>query len=279
MISGNTVGYGGGGLFCYNANPSIINCIISANTAYSGGGVYCGSASPRLTDCTVSKNSASYRGGAMYCEGTSSQPSIADSILWGDTPQEIYVYAGAAAVTYCDLQGGYAGTGNINLDPLFVDPDGPDNDPATWQDNDYRLAAGSPCIDAGQNSAVPADTFDLDGDGDTTEPIPFDLDGQPRFVDDPATVDCPYVPGTCGTAPIVDMGAYEYQPTAPLLGDLNCDGVVNVDDVVPFVLALVDPAGYQTAYPGCDLLRADMNGSGTADGADIQLFVDALLGG
>ena len=137
-------------------------------------------------------------------------------------------------------------------------------------DDDYgdlRLVAASPCIDAGSNAAAVA------------AGLTVDLDGHGRFYNDPATQDCRWAPGTCGTAPIVDMGAYEYQPTAPLLGDLNCDGVVNVDDVVPFVLALVDPAGYQTAYPGCDLLRADMNGSGTADGADIQLFVDALLGG
>ena len=216
----------------------------------------------------------------MYCEGTSSQPSIADSILWGDTQPEVYddSAGGHYELSYCDVQGGYWGAGNVHLDPLFADPDGPDNDPNTWQDNDYRLAAGSPCIDAGQNSAVPADTFDLDEDGDTSEPIPFDLDGLPRFVDDPATADCPYVPGSCGTAPIVDMGAYEYRPLVPL-GDLNCDGLVDINDVGAFVMALVDPAGYQAAYPGCDPLRADMNASGAADGADVQLFVDALLGG
>jgi len=57
---------------------------------------------------------------------------------------------------------------------------------------DYHLLPTSPCIDAGDNWAVPADTTDLDGDGNTTEPIPFDLDGNPRIVGD-----------------AVDMGAYE----------------------------------------------------------------------
>ena len=61
-----------------------------------------------------------------------------------------------------------------------------------------------PCIDAGDNTAVPPDTADLDGDGNTTEPIPLDLDGNLRFVD------CPDIPDTGnGTPPIVDMGAYE----------------------------------------------------------------------
>ena len=48
------------------------------------------------------------------------------------------------------------------------------------------------------------DAYDLDGDGNTSEPTPIDLDGLPRFVDVPG------VPDTgAGTPPIVDMGAYE----------------------------------------------------------------------
>jgi hypothetical protein len=57
------------------------------------------------------------------------------------------------------------------------------------------------------------------------------------------------------------------------LGDLNCDGVVDVLDVDPFVLALVDPAGYAAEYPACDINLADMNGDGLANGGDIQPFV------
>jgi hypothetical protein len=66
------------------------------------------------------------------------------------------------------------------------------------------LLPGSACIDAGDNTAVPPDTLDLDSDGDTAEPIPIDLAGNQRFVDHAD------VPDTGnGTAPIVDMGAYE----------------------------------------------------------------------
>jgi len=48
------------------------------------------------------------------------------------------------------------GPGNIDVDAGFVDPDGPDDDPLTWADNDYRLAGGSRCIDAGDNDVVQA---------------------------------------------------------------------------------------------------------------------------
>jgi hypothetical protein len=94
--------------------------------------------------------------------------------------------------------------GNINSDPLFVYPAGPDGNPETWQDNDYRLADGSPCMEAGDNSALPADAGDLDKDGNTTEPIPLDLDGVIRVYDG----------DTNGTA-TVDMGPYEYGATTP----------------------------------------------------------------
>ena len=84
-------------------------------------------------------------------------------------------------------------------------------------DDDLRLPSGSPCIDAADNTAVPV--------GITT-----DLDGKPRFVDDPNTTDT----GN-GTAPIVDMGAYELQPPCP--ADINGDGSVNVLDLVELLLA------------------------------------------
>ncbi len=73
--------------------------------------------------------------------------------------------------------------GCIDADPLFVAP-------ANW---DYHLGAGSPCIDAGDNARVPVG-------------VTLDLDGLPRFVDDPT------VPDTgSGSAPLVDMGATERQ--------------------------------------------------------------------
>ena len=52
-----------------------------------------------------------------------------------------------------------------------------------------RISAGSPCIDAADNVAVPADTLDLDGDGDAVEPIPLDLRLRPRFVNNLNTLD------------------------------------------------------------------------------------------
>jgi hypothetical protein len=93
-------------------------------------------------------------------------------ILW-DAGDEFRNNDGSTiAITYSDVQGGWQGTGNINTDPIFVDTDG-------------RLSVGSPCIDAGDNGAVPAW-------------ITTDLEGNPRIADGDGDGD-----------PKVDMGAYE----------------------------------------------------------------------
>lgn len=65
--------------------------------------------------------------------------------------------------------------------------------------------------------------------------------------------------------------------TIPHPGDLNCDAVVDLSDVEPFIQALIDPAAYQTAYPDCSATLADLDGNGTVDGLDIQPFVGVLL--
>jgi hypothetical protein len=61
-------------------------------------------------------------------------------------------------------------------------------------------------------------------------------------------------------------------------GDLNCDGVVDFEDINPFVLAISDPAGYHAAYPNCHLLNGDCNGDGFVDFDDINPFVTILSG-
>ncbi|MEW6249232.1 MAG: hypothetical protein AB1716_01170 [Planctomycetota bacterium] len=59
-------------------------------------------------------------------------------------------------------------------------------------------------------------------------------------------------------------------------GDMNCDGVVNFDDINPFVQALSDPAGWQASHPGCPFSNCDVNCDGHVDFWDINPFV-ALL--
>ncbi len=58
---------------------------------------------------------------------------------------------------------------------------------------------------------------------------------------------------------------------------MNCDGAVNLDDIEPFVLALVNRAAYDAAYPTCQWINADCNHDGLANFDDINPFVDCLV--
>jgi hypothetical protein len=77
---------------------------------------------------------------------------------------------------------------------------------------------------------------------------------------------------------IDDIEIWGVVPVPPLLGDLNCDGVLNAFDIDPFVLALTDPAGYETAYPDCNRMLADCNNDGVVNAFDIDPFVGLLTG-
>ena len=72
-----------------------------------------------------------------------------------------------------------------------------------------------------------------------------------------------------------------FWPSVPtsLVGDLNCDGVLNAFDIDPFVVALTDPEEYATQYPECDIDNADTNGDGVLNAFDIDPFVRLLTGG
>lgn len=61
--------------------------------------------------------------------------------------------------------------------------------------------------------------------------------------------------------------------------DMNCDCTLNGLDVAPFVRAVVDPGGYGTTFPGCDILYGDINGDLMVDIGDVLSFENCILTG
>jgi len=123
-FSGNTTYNGGGGVYNNNSSPTLTNCSLSGNTAYNGGGgMFNLLSSPTLMNCSFSGNTTSFGGGGIHNIYTSS-PTLTNCILWGNgTGTEIFNATGSSpTVTYSIVQGGYPGTGNLNADPLFVNP-------------------------------------------------------------------------------------------------------------------------------------------------------------
>lgn len=208
-ISGNTSESEGGGLSLYDG--MIVNSIISGNSAAdNGGGINCRDTS--IINCVITGNLAVNRGGGGAVYGAA---DIVNSILRGNVPNELPA-GGPATVRYSNIVGGWTGVGNIDVDPRFVDP----------ANGDYHLSPDSPCLDTGDDSAVPAGIW-------------MDLDGNPRFVDHPES------PITEAGSSWVDMGAYERPCTGLALLSHPQDQTVCEDDPAAFS---VEAAGSGLTY-------------------------------
>ena len=133
-ISGNIAdAYGGGFAGCHG---TIANCLVIENTAGThGGGI--NNCDGNIVNCTVARNvaldtdvPAETGGGFNMCDG-----NITNCIIWQNSDWQ--VTDSSALISYT-LWGGASDPGNINADPLFVDPD----------NGDYSLQSDSPCINA-----------------------------------------------------------------------------------------------------------------------------------
>lgn len=189
-ISGNTASNAGGGIYSEEwGGSTIVNSTIANNSASVGGGIFSEDfGGSTITNSTIADNDAAAGGAGIY-HSDAGGSTIRNSIVWGNTPDAVFGGSATPIVTNSDVEGWTGGgVGNIDADPLFVGA------------GDYRLQPGSPARDAGDNAAVPADQYDVDGDADTTEPTP-DLDLQDRI-----------------WGPTVDMGAYEFSSLPVAVG-------------------------------------------------------------
>jgi len=106
---------------------------------------------PTITNCTITGN---LQGGIL-----GGIPTITNSIIWANSPQQIAEAQGTISVTYSDIQGGFVGEGNIDADPLFADPSNGDyhlkSQAGRWDPGSQAWVLDdvtSPCIDAGDVS-------------------------------------------------------------------------------------------------------------------------------
>jgi hypothetical protein len=165
---------GKGGAIWDQSTSTIVNCIMWNNhCAQEGGAIYIASsddtasAQPIITNCTLYGNYAPYGGGVRALAVTA---ILRNCIIWGNLANSgpgIYQTEQGLKldVANCDVEGGsvYGGSGNIRFDPQFVNAG----------TGDFRLVLGSPCVDAGDNTATGLDLLDyvgnprvVDGDGD-----------------------------------------------------------------------------------------------------------------
>jgi hypothetical protein len=248
---GNSARGSGGGLA--NAADAVLsNCLFSGNTARLGAGAAnFTSGTLTIRSSTFSGNAAEELGGGLYHAGDGASV-VTSSILWGNTSS-----CGATAtqidsdkdpvpiVRYSCVQGGWTasnGEGNIDADPAFLDSDGADNRLGTVDDNP-RLWGYSLAIDAGDD-AVPEETLDLDRN--------------PRYFDAIATADTGK-----GVAPVIDMGAFEYQ------GDCNGNGRPDAQDIASSESKDSDQDGIPDECVAPPVRNLDCNSNGVIDSEDL----------
>ncbi len=214
----SSISSGGSGIFNDKSEPTITNCSFSHNSR--GGSVVKNFDESILviTNCSFSNNSSDRAiASEEYSKATitncsiynnprgsvnsnnNSSSTITNSILWsGSSLGEIIEYSnGSTTMSYSIVKGGYAGTGNLNQNPCFIDP----------ANDDLRISACSPVRNKGNNSA------DLDDNGSGTQTIAdisTDLEGNPRILQT-----------------TVDIGAYESIQTSSIVVQSNspaCSG-------------------------------------------------------
>lgn len=272
----NTGGYYfGGGVYAGHSSATLNNCVIARNTAAQGGGGVCSSyadAFVTISNCTIWGNSAGSEcgGGGVLCRNASA--TVTNSIVWGNTSakgREISVQDPASNLTiaYSNIAGGQSGVsveggctlnwgeGNIDINPLFTDPN----------DDDYHLKS-----QAGRWTSA-----------SSVEPDP----SSQTWIMDDVTSPCIDAgdPNSDWSAELwphgerINMGAYGgiLQASRSLsdagnIADLNRDGIVDSADM----RIMVDHWG--TDEPLCDISPAPF-GDGAVDVQDLVVLAENLF--
>jgi len=144
----------GGGMYSNNSSARVTNCLFWGNLGILRGGGHFNfdTADPTFSNCTFVGNRALYDGGAIFnlFYGNLTIPTYSNCIVWGNE-SGISDIGNPVFVNNSIVQNGHPGSGNLIIDPQFVDA----------ANGDFRVQICSPAIDAGNNDAIAGSLYDL----------------------------------------------------------------------------------------------------------------------
>ncbi len=207
IITKNWSEYGLGAVFLHNSSAILLCNLICNNAAEEpSAGIYCcHNSSPSVINCTISGNQP----GGIYCDDSSSA-AVSNCILWGNGEYDLQ----GCSATYSCLERLVPGEGNIDDNPLFVDP----------EDGDYHLKSGSPAIDAGTQEGAPS----------------MDMENRQRPCGDGVDMGA-YEWGDCSTP------FRQFQR-----GDTNSDGQLDITDAIHTLFYLFGDGSASTCLDAAD---------------------------
>lgn len=172
-ITGNWAYVFAGCLYNDDANVELTNCLITGNTAGSanllgGDAILNTMGSLDITNCTIADNRPGHGAPAngraivslIWGPGVVDTIGVKNSIVRNGGSEIWSTEPGIVTLSYNNIEGGkgsYAGSGNIDKNPLFKHVGGFSIEGQWFFDDDgYTLLAGSPSIDAGNQAFLPA---------------------------------------------------------------------------------------------------------------------------
>lgn len=296
---GAYVGAQVGRLFDLPLTGVLHQCLFRGNAASVGGGVYAQVSSGfppfqstnqfSIASCVFTANSAGMSDGAHIArigsnpltirvenssfdgDGIGGDVDFVSACIFRNAPSPFVDIATTPyAVTNSNVQGWPTGNGNIDVDPQWVNPAA----------NDYRLTAGSPCIDVG-HPVAPWFGYDVGGSpriqngigdmGADEFDVDCDSDGTPDYAEIKfgTATDCDLNGVPDGCQPLVDCNGNGIQDACDIKNgasaDCNSNGIPDSCEV----LADCDGDGISNACEIESFGEFDCNGNGIPDSCDI----------
>lgn len=200
---------GGGGIRCGDGNPHIINNVISYNQGLYGGGIVMNYSGAVIKNNLIFGNSGGddYGGGGLWLLSNGDFPlvienntifgnhskkggggirfwstdaTLTNNIIWGNTASFSQQIQGTGDLSFCCVENGYAGEGNIEVNPDFSEAS-------------FLLTDSSPCIDAGNSDETYNDPEDPMNLGYALYPARGILNSDMGAYGGPGCIQLPYI--------------------------------------------------------------------------------------